>query len=367
MSAYLKKGVAVWILGFLTILAALNAFNAVLMWTLYDSTFEFEPYLIGQFTGNIQAELYFWISLVTTLVFLGCTAVMAFRKPPLDPTLVEMLVRMNDNIAANKTTLEEGLEGNMKYMKAVKNDLLERMEIQREVNEKFSQDFKTSLENTRKTTLNALEKQEKSLQKTKKELSSTLETNLSGVKEEVLGALAKQEEVIQRVARSSRKSTKTIEKATADMDDIRARLENLETTLAPPKPLMTSQSSTRDIKGVGPRLAEELKTMGINNAADILTADPAVIDEKTRLTRETAERLQGTVQLLMIPGINNTDVELLEKVDVTNRKELAEQDPFELYRELAEVARTFVEEKKISEAEKPTIEEVMSWVKQARL
>ncbi|MFQ5759242.1 MAG: DUF4332 domain-containing protein, partial [Candidatus Bathyarchaeia archaeon] len=123
----------------------------------------------------------------------------------------------------------------------------------------------------------------------------------------------------------------------------------------------------RDVKGIGPRLAEELEAMGITNVGEFLTADPAVIDKKSRLTRETAERLQGTVQLLMIPGIETTDVELLEKAGVTNRKELAERDPFELCKKLTEVAKTYVEERKISESEKPTVEEVLSWVKLAKL
>jgi nucleotidyltransferase/DNA polymerase involved in DNA repair len=148
---------------------------------------------------------------------------------------------------------------------------------------------------------------------------------------------------------------------------MKTRLETLETALALPQPKMTSQSNIRDIKGIGPRLAEELKVTWITNVGDFLTSDPAVIDEKTRLTRETAEHLQGAVQLLMIPGIRKTDVELLEKVDVTNRKELAKQDPFELTRKLAEVAKTYVEMRKISEAEKPTIEDVFSWVKLAKL
>lgn len=367
MSAYLKKGIAVWILGFLTLLAFLNVFNAALNWTLYGSEFEFQPYLIDQFTGRIQVKPYFWISVITAFVFLGCTAVIAFRKPPTDPTLVEMLDNINSQLMANKTALEEGLEANTKFIEAIKTDIMERIETQQKANEKLFQSLGTGLENMGEEMLHTLKKQEKSLQKVGQKLSSTVEISIGGVKKELLEALAKQEQVVRNVGNSSRKSMKTIEKAAADLGEMKIRLETLETALALAQPKMTSDGSPRDVKGIGPRLAEELKAMGITNVGEFLTADPAVIDNKTRLTRETAEGLQGAVQLLMVPGIDNADVELLEKVGVVNRKELAEADPFELSRRLTEVAKTYVEEGKISEAEKPTVEEVLTWVKLAKL
>jgi nucleotidyltransferase/DNA polymerase involved in DNA repair len=367
MSAYLKKGIAVWILGFLTFLAFLNAFNAVLMWTLDSGDLEFEPYLVGQFTGKIQVRRYFWMSMVAAFVFLGCTAVVAFRKPPIDPDLVEMLAMIDNRVAANKKALEEGLEANRKSIETVETDLRERMEDQKRVNEKSFETLGASLESVRRETLDAVRKQGRGLQRVSRELSLAIEASSSGVAEEVLGALAKQEEVIRRVGRSSKRSMRTVEKAVADLAELKTRLETLEASLALPQPELTSHSSPEDVKGIGPRLAEELKVMGIMNVGEFLTADPAAIEERTRLTRETAERLQGTAQLLMIPGIDRTDVELLEKAGVTNRKELAERDPFELCRKLAEVVKTYVAEGRISESEKPTVEEVLSWIKLAKL
>lgn len=367
MSAYLKKGIAVWMLAFLTFVAFLNAFNAVLSWTFYGNQFEFEPYVVDQFIGRIKVIQYFWISTAITFVLLGCTAVMVFRKPPLDPDLVDMFAQMNEHFTTYKTALEEGLEANMKSMENLRTDLLERMEAQERVTQEFFNTHRTSLESTRKETLDALQKQDKSIQKVSRQLSSAVEISVNNVREEVLRAAAKQEEAIMRLRRSSRKSMRTIYKVTADLDEMKARLETLENALAPPQPKLTSQSSSREIKGIGPRLAEELKTIGITDVGQFLTADPAIIDEKTRLTRETAEHLQRMIQLLMIPGIDKIDVELLEKVGITNRKELAEEDPFELHRKLSKVAETYVEQGKISKAEKPTVEDVLSWVKLAKM
>lgn len=288
---------------------------------------------------------------------------MAFRKPPLDPALVEMFDNMNDQLATNKIALQDGLEANQGFIRTTKTDLLERMEDQKRVNEKSFETLGASLQSINNETLDALEK---GFQEVSRELLSAIEMSVSGVRGEVLRALAKQEEVIRRVGRSSKKSIRTIEKVTADLDGMKTMLETLETALALPQPKLTSHSGPRDVKGIGPRLAEELKSMGITNIGEFLSADPAVIDKKTRLTRETAERLQGAVQLLMVPGIDKTDVELLEKVGVANRKELGKRDPFELYRKLSEVVKTYVEERKISEAHNPTVEDVLSWVKLAK-
>ncbi|MGD8506473.1 MAG: DUF4332 domain-containing protein [Candidatus Bathyarchaeota archaeon] len=367
MSAYLKKGIVVWILGFLAFLAFLNAFNASLLWTLNGSDYEFDPYLIGQFTGRMQVKLYFWISVVASFILLGCTAIMAFRKPPLDPDLIEMLATVDSHIATNKTALEEGLEASNKSIRNIGTNLQEGMEAQKRANEKSFETLSTGLQRMGEEMLDTLEKQQKAIQKVSRELPPAIETRIDGVGKEVLATLARHEEVIRRVGRSSNRSARTIEKVTADLAEMKTGLKNLETALALPQPKLASDSSPKDVRGIGPRLAEELETMEITNVGDFLTADPAIIDEKTRLTRETAERLQGTAQLLMIPGINKTDVELLEHAGVTNRRELAEQDPFELSRKLSEVAKTYVAEEKISESEKPTIEEVLSWVKLAKL
>ena len=164
MSTYSKKGIAVWILGFITFLAFLNAFNAALMWTLVGGNLEFEPYLIGQFTGRMQVTLYFWISAVTAFVFLGCTTAVAFRKPPLDPAIVEMFNNMKHHLVVNKVALDEHLEADMKSIQTIRAELLERMGTEKGVYEEFFQILGADLKNARKETLGAIEKEEKKRQ-----------------------------------------------------------------------------------------------------------------------------------------------------------------------------------------------------------
>jgi len=107
--------------------------------------------------------------------------------------------------------------------------------------------------------------------------------------------------------------------------------------------------------------------MGITSVGELLLTDSKSIGAKTRATPEMAARMQGRAQLLMVPGIDDNDADMLMDVGISSRNELARQDAFELGRKLNRVARTYIEEKKISEAEKPTIEEISAWIRLAKL
>jgi len=106
--------------------------------------------------------------------------------------------------------------------------------------------------------------------------------------------------------------------------------------------------------------------MGITSAGELILTDPLVIAAKTGTSQRTVEKLQGRAQLLMVPGIKGKDITLLEDLGVTTRKKLAEQDPIELGMKMNGILKAYVEKGKVSEAEKPAIEEISSWIKFAR-
>jgi predicted RecB family nuclease len=76
--------------------------------------------------------------------------------------------------------------------------------------------------------------------------------------------------------------------------------------------------------------------------------------------------LQAKAQLLMVPSLNLNDAELLVKVGITSRKELANQDPVQLCRTLVGIANVYVEQGKMSANKVPTIDDVWSWIKLAQ-
>jgi len=365
MSAYLKRGIVVWILGFITFLAALNTLYAVRLGALENTGSAVQLYIISDITEilfgtqQIRVMHYFWASTIVTFVFLGFTAIAANRKPPLDPAMVKMFVKLDANLTANRKTLSEGLEENKGAIEAARTDVLEVVEGYKKASERF-------LSTTRDEVMSGLEEQGKRIQSVGKALLSKIETSVSNVRKETLVALGKQGGAIQKVQRLNKRSIEKIEKQMAELADMRARMERMEGAFMPPQPKLTSLNKPEDVRGIGPRLAEELKAMGITSVGELITADPATIDEKTRVSQEMAIHLQATAQLMMIPGVDENDAELLKEAEVFTMRELAEQDPIQLSGKIREIAKTYVEQGKITESEKPTVEEILSWVKLAK-
>ena len=351
----LKRGVAVWISGFLTFLAAINVVNAVMLWRLEGPYSTINPYLIGNWIGNMQVSTYLWASITATFVFLGLTSVIAYRKLPPDPAIIRMLVKLGGHLAATKKTVE-----------TTQRDLYDGLENNKIAREQLFKKANANLENTRQEMLDALVKQEKTIQKVRKDALSAIETNLSSFRGELLGKLDKQAKAVQKVERMSKRNAKAVEKQTASLVDIRSKMEKIEAELTPPQPRLTSQNDLEEMKGIGSGLGKELRSIGLTNIGELIATEPTTIAEKTRPSQKIVERLQQKALLLMIPGINESDVKLLKEIGITSRRELADQDPILLSRRIEEVAKTYVEKGKISREEKPTIEEISSWIKNAK-
>jgi len=350
-----KRGIAVWISGFLTFLAALNSLGAVIYWITRGRNSVVTPYLIDEYTGKLRTETYFWISIITTFIFLGLTCIIAYRRLPPDPEIVKMFVKVGGNLAVIR-----------KIQETTAMELSEKVENNRTTSEQLFKKAETNLENVKKETLDTLGKQEKAMQKVRRDMISTVETKVNETREEMLGILEKQGTTIRKVEGLSKVGAEDIKKQRTELEDMRNRLEKIEGQMVPPQPRLKSQDDTEEIRGIGPRLKEELKSIGITNVGELIMADPFTIDEKTRVSREMAERLQATAQLLMVPGLNEDDAELLLEAGVTSRKELAAQDLVPLSRKIGEITKTYIEEKKMSEDEKPTIEEISSWIRMAK-
>lgn len=314
MSAYLKKGIAVWMLGFLTFMAALNTFHAVMLWTINGGEdYILETYLVSNITGGLRITTYFWISTAMTFIFLGLTAIVAYRKPPLDPAIAKTFLEIEGNTMANR---------------------------------------------------NKLEKQGKTIQSIHEELFTMIES-IGNVKKETLTELKKQRRTILKMEQLSKLGTKTMEKEMSKLAGVKTKLKSIEKRLTPLQPKITSLDKPEKIRGIGPHLGDAFRAIGIASIGELITTDPAIIAMKTRLSQEAAKHLQATAQLQMVPGVSEIDAELLKEVGVLTIRELARQDPIQLSIKIAEITKTYVEQGKIDESKKPSVEEVMSWVKLA--
>lgn len=337
------KVTALWILGFFTFVAGLNAVNAVVLWTQLGPETIIQPYLIGNYIGSLSVATYLWISILATFVFLGMTLSQLVSKLPDSTMFDDVIQKMMD------------LKNDDKALEKIKTRLMI---------------IDAGLSDIRRGFLEGLNEQGADIKKLRLELFNKLDKKLTSLKEEVAKSIEKMEKSIEKTLKkaetTNRKSSNTRVKQLKEIANIRSKLEKLERELASPKPKLTSQSDIKRVRGIGTHLANQLKGIGITSVGELILADPQVIAEKTGTSRKVLEKLQGRAQLLMIPGITEKDATLLEELGVTTRKKLAEQDPIELGKKMNGILNDYVQRGRLSEVERPTIEEITSWIKLAK-
>jgi len=196
------------------------------------------------------------------------------------------------------------------------------------------------------------------------ELMKTMDTNLT---KNVNSQLTEVKETLTKLESKDTKTVAAIAKQRDEIDEIRQKLERLEASLVKPKSMLKSNSNVEDVKGIGPNKAAELKDIGITSASDLIMADPKVVADRMGSTEKTVEKLQGRAQLQMIPGIKEKDLLLLEDLDITNRKTLSSQDPIELGKKINAIFKVNLANGKVAENDRPTIEEIDSWIKFTRV
>lgn len=358
MSVDWRKSISVWIFGFLAVLAGLNTINATVIWTTRGINTAVELYIIGDLVPSwkfMDVTTYFWMSLTVTFILLGITIIQALRGPPFGLEVARMASKVEDEMVATRGTLD-----------ATRVSLFAKAEDEKIARQDMFSDLNKNMGGIRKEMMDELKKQRSATEKASKDLEETA-MELGRLRKDVVDTLDKHIKVVQAIERSSRRTKSTAERNMKELASLRPRMEKLETELILPKPELTSASRTEELKGVGPRLAEELKAMGITNIGEFLLTDAKIVGAKTRATPEMATRLQGRAQLLMIPSIDDNDADMLVDSGITSRRILATQDAIELGRRMDRVARVYITEKKISESEKPTIEEISTWIKLAKL
>lgn len=349
-----KRGIIVWISAFATFLAILGSFGVAVMLANQGADVIVNPYVLGSIFGNLSVASYLWICVTTTFILLGITFVMAYRKQPPDPELIKMFLKVGGNLAALRKAQESSIT-----------EVADQIEYGRKVNQKFFAKVNTDLETANKETSDLLTAQKKLLKKTRLDMVSTIEKKADETGEKLSANLKKQGAAITGVKCLSEEGATALKKQQAELEEIKLRLERIEGTMVPTQAELKSFAKPEDIKGIGPSLGKELRGLGINSVGEFLTTDPVVIGEKTRVSQEMAENLQSVGQLMMVPGVDANDAEILIDAGVKSRKALANQDLIKLSRKVGEIAKVYVDQGKISKEDYPTIEEVSSWIKRA--
>lgn len=350
-----KRGVIVWISGFLTFLSIMTSFYMVIQLINLGTSTIISPYILSGIFGSLTVETYLWISIIATFLLLGLTSIIIYIRQPPDPELVKLLLKVGGNLAALRKSQEASIA-----------EIVTQMDYGRKVNERFFSNVSTELQEDKKEMASLLEKQSRSVKKLRSDLVSAIEAKSTETGEKLSADLRKQEAVMTGVKRISEEGAKSMKNQLAELEEIKLRLDRIEGTMEPNQANLGSLDNPEDIKGIGPALGSELRMLGINSVGEFLTTDPEVIGGKTRVSKEMAENLQASAQLMMIPGIDSNDADLLVEAGVKSRKELANQDLIELSKKVGEIAKIHVAQGKISNDENPSIEEISTWIRNAR-
>jgi len=322
MPAKRISGALTWVLGLLTLIGVLNSFNALIQMNLNGNSATAYFAIFDVTLGSLNVEAYLWTSIIMTFVLFTTTSFSIYRGLPLEPQIMQRIAKVEENLAANSNMLENTQIG-----------------------------FFRKLEDLGKQTDETFQKISSNLQETKKELADNLD---------------KQKNALQAIEKETEKNAKNVKKQAAELTKIKNTIEQLNKQ-DNEKPKLTGETRIQDYKNVPPSLAAKLNGIGVVNVSELLAMDSATIAEKTGGFPEAIARLQAQAQLLMVPGIDEKHSELLVRFGVTSRRELANQDPVQLYRGLVGIAKTSVEQGKMPASKIPTIEDVSSWIKQAHL
>jgi hypothetical protein len=339
--------------------------------------------MLGNFTGAIPIYVYISVSTLVTAVFLGATS----HKIITQLSYADQINALNQEV----NSLEAGLQSQQEVLENVQAKMFfvdESLEHNRQEFSRGLLDQKNALKQTfekghksQRKMLDGVQEQvflldkrlngikkglEKQREATKEVIGDFLvsfEPQLCVIKETVDKQRGEIENVLMQIEQKEKDTKSVITEQKSELAEVRLKLEKLEDSLAKPVPLLGSQSNVKAVKGIGYGKRADLKEIGITNVGEFIIADSEVVAERMGSSKKTVEKLQGRAQLSMVPGVKEKYLSLLEAVNINDRRSLSAQDPIELSKKMNAVFEAKVTRGKISPVDRPTIEEIDSWIK----
>jgi predicted flap endonuclease-1-like 5' DNA nuclease len=370
------QGKTIWALGFFSVLSGLNAIVAIVLAIELGIEGQFEPYLIGSLTGGIPTYVYLIVSIIATLIFLGGTSSKIVSELSNKSLLNEINAKVSnletgqriqqevlESLQARVFLVDESLNG---MRKEVTREFGKQEEELKRAQTNIVRKFDSELTAIKSEMVKQLNGQREEIKKTNANFVNSFTKNLVDVKNELATLLAGMSDSMSKHEQRNIKSEKAILKQQNEITEVKTKLERLETEFIKPKPQLASQNRVEEVRGIGETTGKDLRAMGITTVGELVLTDSDMISVRTGMSEKMVEKLQGRAQLAMVPGIQEKDLILLEEAGVTNWKELSSQESLELGRKINSIFNRYVAEGKMTEAEKPSIEEIDSWVKFAK-
>ncbi|KON31628.1 hypothetical protein AC478_02625, partial [miscellaneous Crenarchaeota group-1 archaeon SG8-32-3] len=301
------QGKTIWILGFLTFLAALNAINAIFMSFSLGMEGTFQPYLIDSLTGGIPVYVYLFASVLATFLFLGATSIKTVTELSNKALLNEINSKVNtiesgqklqqkvlESLQARVFLVDESVNGMRKEVaKAFTKQAEELKQVQANLaknQSNLAKKFDNDLSAVKGEMTRQINGQSEEIKRTNRNLTNLFNKNLAEVKDELAGQLARLAGTMESHERRNRKSEKIILKQKEEIAEIKTKMELLEEESVAPKPLLTSQCKVEDVRGIGENTGNELREIGITDVGELVLTDPKLIADKIDMSEKTVEK-----------------------------------------------------------------------------
>jgi len=330
-----KKAFKVWILVVFAFLTILGTLHAWFLWQFGGID------VITFFSYPMEITTYFIIFLVATFCFLGAICYVAFRSDSFDLPLYKLSRDFEEKLEAKSEEIKGSTEDALAKLGLGEFQLKESIKTL----EKKIGEFDSKLKE-------GMDSHEKILKTAQKNLSN-IETRISKI------------ENAQRELPELKKNMQALEVVEKDLKNLQGIVEKSNSVL---EPYLFSTDDIQVLEGkvLKQSTIKELKSSGMVRIVDLLFKSPVEIALTKSMSESEAKSLQSVIQLLMVPGVQHDDAVLLLKSGINSKQELSLQDTFALWAKVAKVAELYIQEGKIKEEEKPTLEEIASWIKLAK-
>ncbi len=330
-----KKALTVWVFVVFAFIAVFSVLHAWFLWQIQNVA------LVTVFSFPVEITNYFIATLMIAFVTIGAVCYAVFSSEQLEMPLYRL-----------RRDFEEKLDAKSEEIKGSTDEALTKLSLksfQVKDNLHELQNGFGLLENKLKEGFEKHEKILNTYQEKTLEMGRKIDSFQSVHKE-----LAQLEKRLDALA-ALEKNVKTIQGVVERLDFV-------------PEPFLCSSDDVARLEGkmLKTGTVRLLKSNGINKVEDLLLKSPVEIALTDVMSESEAKNLQSVLQLLMIPGVGHDDAVLLLKSGVNSRQELAAQDTLGLGARLSKVAELYVKEGKIKENDRPTLEEIASWIKLAK-
>ncbi|MCW3981487.1 MAG: DUF4332 domain-containing protein [Candidatus Bathyarchaeota archaeon] len=336
-----KKAFAVWIMAvfvFIGILVTAHAWN---LWHTEGSGSLVTIPILGNLM-SLEVTFYLIAASAFSLAFVGGICYAVFRSNSLEIPLYQLSKSFEEKLGQKSEEIQESTNQSIAKLGLREFQIGEDMKNLQKQTEHLYKKLEKGLEKCEKNLANAQKKLEEIEQKT--DGIGKSQKQLSELKKKLQSAV------------SVDNSLKNINRGIREINSV-------------PKPYLASTDQIQLLEGkiLKKDTVRRLKAVGFSKIEDLLLKSPMDIVITEAMSENEAKNLQSILQLLMVPGVGHEDAMLLLKSGVNSKQELGLQDTFSLGARISKVAEHYLEEGKIKENEKPSLEEIASWIKWAKL